>query len=340
MPPRPRGLAPRRGRRPRRPLGRRAARGDGRRPVRRSERLVNVAALDIGSNSVRLLVTGPGGTDLARESVIARLGYGVGNGGTLDPERVAATLECLRDHRARCDEHDVAALRAVATSAVRRASDGEAFLDAAEAVLGVRPEVIDGAEEGDLSFRGATSRLGPGEGPFVVIDLGGGSCEFAVGTASCDDVYSAEFGSARLTEAYVRHDPPAPDELVACLSVVEAHLDDVRRELPASLDARTFVGIGGTFTTFGAMEAADGEAVDGLRLSRAAAEDIYRTLVLDPFDVRVENPGLPRERAHVILGGACAVVAIMRGFGLDELVISERDILDGITADLAAASLS
>jgi exopolyphosphatase/guanosine-5'-triphosphate,3'-diphosphate pyrophosphatase len=152
-------------------------------------------------------------------------------------------------------------------------------------------------------------------------------------------VFSAEFGSARLTEAYIHRDPPAPEELVACLSVVEAHLDDVRRELPATLDARTFVGIGGTFTTFAAMEVADGEPTDGFRLSRQAAEEVYRTLVLEPFDVRVENPGLPRERAQLILGGACALVAIVRGFRLDELVISERGLLDGITAELAAAQL-
>jgi exopolyphosphatase/guanosine-5'-triphosphate,3'-diphosphate pyrophosphatase len=298
---------------------------------------VNVAAVDIGSNSVRLLISSSDGTDVLRESVIARLGKGVGDRGSLDPERVAATLGCLRRYRVLLDEHEVLQARGVATSSVRRATDGEAFLDAAEAVLGVRPETIDGAEEGDLSFRGATSRLATDQAPFVVVDLGGGSSEFAVGRERPDGVYSAEFGSARLTEAYIHHDPPTPDELLNCLSIVEAHLDDVRRALPAVLDATTFVGIGGTFNTFAAMQVEPGSPVDGFVLTREGAEEVYRNLVLDPFDVRVENPGLPRERAHVILGGACAVVGIMRGFGLDELVVSERDLLDGITADLLGA---
>lgn len=295
-----------------------------------------VAAVDLGSTSTRLLVRGDDGADLHRETTTTHLGGALGRGPAtaLLPDGVAATLEALARYRARCDELGVTALRAVATSAVRRAPDGERLLEAAAAVLGVRPDVLGGVAEGELAFRGATGGLDPADGPFVVVDLGGGSCEFAVGGERVEGVYSAEFGAARLTEAYVRHDPPAPDELVACLSVVEAHLDDVRRELPATTDARTFVGLGGTFTTFAAMEVDEGEAVEGFRLTRAAAEDIYRTLVLEPFDARVENPGLARERAHVILGGACAVVAIMRGFGLDEVVVSERDLLDAVVAEL------
>ncbi len=298
---------------------------------------MNVGAVDIGSNTVRVLVSGPDGADVARLATITRLGSGLGDGGQLDPERVTATLDALREAAAAFDVHGVEHRRAVATSSVRRARDGDAFLDAAAEVLGVRPEVIPGDEEGDLSFRGATSRLDAEDGPFVVIDLGGGSCEFAVGSSSCEGVFSAEFGSARLTEAYVRHDPPAPDELVACLSVTEVHLDDVRRELPAVDAARTFVGLGGTFQTFAAMEIADGDegrTVDGYRLSRAAAEDVYRTIVLDPYEQRIENAGLAPERGRVIVGGACAIVEIMRYFSLDEIVISERDLLDGITADL------
>lgn len=296
---------------------------------------MTVAAVDLGSTTTRLLVRGDDGADLHREATITHLGRGLGDGGDLPAAGVARTLDALRRYRARCDALGVTALRAVATSALRRAPDGDRFLDAAADVLGSRPDVLDGRAEGELAFLGATAGLGPADGPFVVVDLGGGSCEFAVGQQHCEGVYSAEFGSGRLTDAYIRHDPPTPDELVACLSIVEAHLDDVRRELPATGDARTFVGLGGTFTTFAAMEVGAGEAVDGFRLTRAAAEDVYRTLVLEPLDARVENPGLPRDRAEVILGGACAVVGIMRGFGLDDLVVSERDVLDGIVGQLA-----
>ncbi len=300
---------------------------------------MNVAAIDVGSTSTRLLVTGPEG-DVVRRSVVTRLGDGVGDAGVLDPARVDATLAVLGEYRALCDEAGVGASRAVATSVVRRAADGDRFLDLAAEVLGVRPELIDGREEGDLSFAGATARLraAGAPGPYTVVDLGGGSCEFAHGTLSCEAVFSAEFGAARLTERWIEHDPPLPEELLACLSVVETHLDDVRREVPGVDSTQAWIGVGGTITTFAAVEIGaptyERSAVDGFRLSRPAAEDVFRTLVTEPFADRVHNPGLPRDRAHVILGGACAVVAMFRSFGIDELIVSDADLLDGVAARL------
>lgn len=301
---------------------------------------MNVAAVDIGSTSIRLLITGSGG-DVARRAVVTRFGDGVGDGGSLDPARAEATLEVLAAFRESCDAAGVIAGRAVATSVVRRASDGEAFLDRAGAVLGFRPEVISGKEEGDLSFAGATAApmVAGRPGPFTVIDLGGGSCEFAHGLARCEAVFSAEFGAARLTERWIEHDPPRPEELVACLSVVEAHLDDVRREVLGIDATKTWIGVGGTLTTFAAVDIGlpvyDRSATNGYVLQRDAAEDVFRTLVTEPYDHRIHNPGLPTDRAHVILGGACAVVGIMRGLRIDELVVSDADLLDGIAAELA-----
>jgi exopolyphosphatase / guanosine-5'-triphosphate,3'-diphosphate pyrophosphatase len=292
------------------------------------------AAVDIGSTSTRLLVVGSDDQDRERVTTVTRLGDGVGDRGALDPARTRDTLAALGDFRQRLDRHGVERTRAVATSSLRRASDGDAFLDQAADVLGVRPEVIGGEEEGRLSFVGATARLDPAQGPFVVIDLGGGSCEFVVEEAT----YSAEFGAARLTERWLRHDPPRPEELTSCLSVIETHLEDVRRELVPVGEANTWVGLGGTITTFAAVELGlepyDRNRINGFALGRAAAEDVYRTLVTEPLADRLHNPGLPADRAEVILGGACAVVAIMRFFALGELVISDAGLLDGVVAGL------
>jgi exopolyphosphatase/guanosine-5'-triphosphate,3'-diphosphate pyrophosphatase len=294
-----------------------------------------VAAVDIGSTSIRLLIS-DGGPDLERVTTVTRLGDGVGDRGALDPGRVEATLSVLGDFRSLLDRHGVERTRAVATSGLRRARNGDDFLDRAADVLGVRPEVIGGEEEGRLSFTGATARLDPARAPFVVFDLGGGSCEFVVDGGT----HSAEFGAARLTERWLAHDPPRPEELSACLSVVEAHLEDVRRELPAVTEAETWVGVGGTITTLAAVEIGlepyDRDRINGFALTRAAAEDVYRTLVTEPLADRLHNPGLPADRAEVILGGACAVVAIMRFFALDELIISDAGLLDGVAAGLGA----
>jgi exopolyphosphatase/guanosine-5'-triphosphate,3'-diphosphate pyrophosphatase len=203
-------------------------------------------------------------------------------------------------------------------------------------------ETVSGEEEGRLAFAGATARQPPGLAPFVTVDLGGGSTEFAVGTSSCEAVVSAPFGATMLTERYLPSDPPRPEELVAALSIAEAHLDDVARAVPAIPEAMTFLGLGGTFTTIAAVEIGlaqyDRSRVNGFRLDRAAAEDVYRTLVTERLADRLQNPGLPPERGGTIVGGACAVVAIMRYFGLDAVVISDNDLLDGLIGDLAASA--
>ncbi|MEA3216346.1 MAG: exopolyphosphatase / guanosine-5-triphosphate,3-diphosphate pyrophosphatase [Acidimicrobiia bacterium] len=292
-----------------------------------------VAAIDIGSTSVRLLIA-DGQSELERRTTITRLADGIDRRGSVDDQRAEATLDTLRSYREMLRAHGVERVRAIATSVLRRARDGEAFLDRVAEVLGVRPGVVSGEEEGRLAFAGATARLGADRGPFVVVDLGGGSCEFT----TVEGVFSAEFGAARLTERWVCHDPPQPEELVACLSVVEAHLDDVRRELPEVDEAKTWIGVGGTFCTFGAvdigLEPYDRQRVNGYALSKDAAEDVYRTLVTESLEERVENPGLPADRAQVIVGGACAVVEIMRFFALDEIIISDDDLLDGLVAGL------
>lgn len=296
-----------------------------------------VATVDCGSNSIRLLVSD--GTDtIERLATITRLGGGVDRTGRLDPAGIDRTVEVLSQYRSVLDTHGVDQVRVIATSASRDASNRDEFFERAQAAIGSAPELLSGDDEARLAFRGATSGLDPAQGPFCVIDLGGGSTEFAWGTTELEHQMSTDMGSVRFTERYVEHDPPQPEELVACISVAEAHLSDVTREIPEIYDTRTFIGVAGTITTMAAVEIGlieyDPERIHRFALTKAAAEDVFRTLVTEPFDDRVHNPGLQRERAEVIVGGASILVAIMRTLRIDPLLVSESDILDGVVAEL------
>jgi exopolyphosphatase/guanosine-5'-triphosphate,3'-diphosphate pyrophosphatase len=302
-----------------------------------------VAAIDCGTNSIRLLVatadpaTGQLQT-LERLMRITRLGQGVSATGALDPEAIERTLTVLVEYRGVMDRLGVGRARATATSAARDAANHDAFFDAAEKVLGVRPEVISGAEEAALSFTGATSELDPAGGPFLVVDIGGGSTEFAFGTTELEAAISIDVGCVRMTEQFLTSDPPGPDELSACLSVLAAHMDDVRRAIPDIDRTRTVVGLAGTITTAAAVEMGlpgyDRDRIHHFELTKAAAEDVFRTLATETFAERVENPGLERERADVIVGGMCVLVQIMRSFGFGRCLVSEADILDGLALGL------
>ena len=182
------------------------------------------------------------------------------------------------------DRLGVVDLRITATSAAGTPPTASEFFDAAEGAIGRRPELLTGEEEGRLSFLGATSELDPEDGPFLVVDIGGGSTELAVGTAEPEGVMSLDIGCVRLTEKFLHSDPPAPEELSQALSVSRDYLDDVARELPATVEAATFVGLAGTVTTVAAVELGvdyDRDAIHHFRLSRDAAEDVFRTLATE-----------------------------------------------------------
>lgn len=300
-----------------------------------------LAAIDCGTNSTRLLVSrgaGPDAVPLSRVNTITRLGQGVNESGRLAPEAIDRTTAVLEEYRRIMDAHGVERLRMTATSAARDASNRADFFDAAEKVVGVRPELITGAEEAALSFAGATAELDPDDGPFLVVDIGGGSTEFIVGTETVDAARSIDIGCVRLTEAYVEHDPPQPEELYACISVTEAYLDDIAREMPAINEAKTVVGLAGTITSMAAMEIGlaewDRDAIHHFRFEHGAIEDVFRTLVTESLEDRKYNPGLEPARADVIVGGSCILVAIVRWLGVDEILVSEADILDGLVASI------
>jgi exopolyphosphatase/guanosine-5'-triphosphate,3'-diphosphate pyrophosphatase len=291
------------------------------------------AAIDIGTNSVRLLVVADG-HDLERRAVITRLGEGVDRTSELSEAAMERTLATLVDFRDVLDSHGVSAPRVVATSAARDAQNRDTFFAAATDVLGAPPELLPGDEEARLSFEGAVASLDPTDGPFLVVDIGGGSTELAVGTSTAEGVHSMNVGAVRLTELELHHDPPQPEELTNGLGIVQDGLDDALRAVPAAEDTRTLVGVGGTITTVAAIEIGlasyDRDRVHRFRLSRAAAEDVFRTLATEPLADRRHNPGLQAERADVIVGGCVVLVAIMRRLHAPELVVCDADLLDAL----------
>jgi exopolyphosphatase/guanosine-5'-triphosphate,3'-diphosphate pyrophosphatase len=310
-----------------------------------------LASVDIGTNSVRLLVADVDGsgadarvTTLDRRMRITRLGQGVDGDRRLHPDAIARTLAVLDEYGAVARELRVDALRATATSAARDSSNRDELFDPAERALGTRPELLSGEEEARLSFLGATAALhASGEpAPFLVVDIGGGSTEFVLGTSEPEGVISVDIGCVRITEQFLHSDPPAPEELSAAVSVVRDHLTDVERAIPNLRDAKTLVGLAGTVTTVAAVEQGlpeyERERIHHYRLTRAAVEDVFRTLALESAEQRRHNPGLEPERVDVIVGGTIVLAAVMRAFAFDEMLVSEDDILDGLVRDLAVGA--
>jgi exopolyphosphatase/guanosine-5'-triphosphate,3'-diphosphate pyrophosphatase len=229
-------------------------------------------------------------------------------------------------------------VRATATSAARDARNSETFFDAAERALGTRPELISGEEEAELSFRGATAGVAASRAPFLVVDIGGGSTEFVLGSDRPEALISVDMGCVRMTERHLRSDPPAPAELAAIEADVSRALRDVKRAVPVER-ARTLIGLAGTVTAIAAMQlglkAYDATKTHHAELTRAQVETLYARLVGMTIEQRRSVLAEPK-RAEVIAGGAAVLVTILRELAVDELLVSETDILDGLTASLRA----
>jgi exopolyphosphatase/guanosine-5'-triphosphate,3'-diphosphate pyrophosphatase len=298
----------------------------------------NLAAVDIGTNSVRLLITDAAGAELERDMQITRLGQGVDESGVLHPDAIARTTAVLSRYAATIAKHGVRRVRATATSAARDAKNSAAFFDAAEQALGgVRPELLSGQDEAELTFRGAVAGLGRERGPFLVIDIGGGSTEFVLGLAEPEASISVDMGCVRMTERYLRSDPPALDELAACARAVSDELASVRAAMDVAR-AGLLIGTGGTFSTIAAMalglERYDRSRTHHLQLTRdqvhAQLARIESVGVADRRELLAE-PG----RAEVIVGGAVILATLMRELPFTTALVSEHDILDGLAMSLA-----
>jgi exopolyphosphatase/guanosine-5'-triphosphate,3'-diphosphate pyrophosphatase len=294
-----------------------------------------VAAIDIGTNSTNLLIVDPQGNEIVREVNVTRLGKGVAASGLLDDSAIAATVQQLAVYASLLKQHNVETFRVTATEACRRASNANTFLDQAQTVLGKRPEIISGVLEGQLAFRGALSKLELHNGTTIVIDIGGGSTEVMIGVGNeLQHTVSFPFGAVVLTETELHRDPPRPEELTNAIGLVTDFMDDLVREQPQVLDATRVVGVAGTIVTIAAVELGiarfDPVALHGMTLTREAAEDVFRTLATESLTDRKSNPGLPAERADVIVGGCCALVGIMRRLRLPSITVSVHNLLDGV----------
>jgi exopolyphosphatase/guanosine-5'-triphosphate,3'-diphosphate pyrophosphatase len=307
--------------------------------------MTRVAAVDIGTNSARLLIAEIDGDSMTaplktidRRTKITRLGQGVNQTRRLDPEAIDRTLAVLREYAEVIAERGVTRVRAAATSASRDATNRDEFFDPAEKLLGVRPELLRGDEEARLEYAGATIGLTE-PAPYLLVDVGGGSTEFIAGTDTPEDLISVDIGCVRLTEQYLHSDPPSAEELSVAVSAVRDHLADVDRAVPGASTAKTLIGTAGTAWTMGAIElgidAGASERIHHFRLSRPAAEEIFRTLATEPIERRRHNPGLEPGRVDVIVGGVIVIVSVMRHWGFDDMLISEADILDGLARSIA-----
>jgi exopolyphosphatase/guanosine-5'-triphosphate,3'-diphosphate pyrophosphatase len=305
--------------------------------------VTRVAAVDCGTNSIRLLVadvTGATLVDVVRRMTVVRLGEGVDRTGRFSAAAVARTMAALQDYAEEIRALGAERVRMVATSAARDAANRDEFLDAAREVLGVRPEVITGQEEARLSFRGAVAGLPADAGngpPFLVVDIGGGSTEFVQGTDAVEAARSVDIGCVRLTERSLPSDPPAAAEIEAASRLVDEVIAEVALTVPV-LEAATLVAVAGSATTVAAialgLPAYDPVAIHGSVLTAAQVHEVADQLLAMPRARRAAMPVMHPGRVDVIGAGALILSRIVELADVDEVVISEHDILDGIAWSL------
>ena len=300
-----------------------------------------VAAVDCGTNSTRLLVVRATGEVAAREMRITRLGAGVDASRRLAPEAIGRTLDVLEEYRAIMDAEQVSRARLVATSAVRDASNSDAFLVPASEVVGVPAEVLSGDEEGRVSYEGATGELPSIAGRTVVIDIGGGSTEIVTRVDGAIVALSLDIGCVRLTERYLASDPPTAGEIDAARDAIDIELDRAKARIPALArlgPGDRLVGLAGTVSTLAALELQltdyERERIHHSVLSRPAVEHWCDVLGAERARERGRRPAITKGREDVIFGGALVLRQAMRRFGLAECVVSEADILDGLVLEL------
>ena len=311
---------------------------------------MTAAAVDCGTNSIRLLIAEVSDgrlRDVHRETRIVRLGQGVDATGRFAPDAIARTRTALTDYASLLRAHGVERVRMVATSAARDVTNRDVFFAMTAEVLGaVVPgavaEVITGTEEAELSFRGAIGELDSAAAPFVVVDLGGGSTEIVLGGDRVVASYSADIGCVRLTERCLHSDPPTPEEVETARRVVRERLEVALGVVPVE-EARSWVGLAGTMTTLSAlahnMTTYDSAAI---HLSRVPGSDLLAVcerLIGMTRSQRAALGPMHEGRADVIAGGAIVVEELARELrtraGIDELIVSEHDILDGIVLSVA-----
>ncbi|MFI6491759.1 exopolyphosphatase [Streptomyces sp. NPDC050564] len=331
--------------------------------------MTRVAAIDCGTNSIRLLVADADPrtgelVELDRRMTIVRLGQGVDRTGRLAPEALERTFAACREYAAIIKEHGAERLRFVATSASRDAENRDEFVRGVLDILGVEPEVITGDQEAEFSFTGATKELtGQNQGgaerpsnecgggrragdlakPFLVVDIGGGSTEFVVGDDHVRAARSVDVGCVRMTERHlvrdgVVTDPPTEEQIAAMRADIEAALDLAEETVPLR-EAHTLVGLAGSVTTVAAialgLDAYDSTKIHHSRIAYERVKGITDALLKATHEQRAAHPVMHPGRVDVIGAGALVLLAIMERIDAQEVVVSEHDILDGIAWSIA-----
>lgn len=313
--------------------------------------MTRVAAVDCGTNSIRLLVADLDRAtgeliELDRRMIVVRLGQGVDKTGRLAPEALERTFAACREYAAVIKELGAERVRFVATSASRDAENRDEFVRGVLDILGVEPEVISGDQEAEFSFTGATGELTGHTGlerPFLVVDIGGGSTEFVVGTEHVRAARSVDVGCVRMTERHltvdgVVTDPPTGEQVAAIRADIEAALDLAAETVPLA-EARTLVGLAGSVTTVAAialgLQAYDSARIHHSRIPYETVREVSERMLTLTHAERAAIPVMHPGRVDVIGAGALVLLAIMERVGASEVLVSEHDILDGIAWSIA-----
>ncbi len=302
---------------------------------------MRVAAIDCGTNSIRLLIADIDGNnfrEIVRDMEIVRLGQGVDQTGQFHPDAIARTLAAVDKFATEIAKRGVEKIRFCATSATRDATNRHLFVDGVRERLGIELEVISGDEEAALSFAGAIKDLDPSSGPFLVVDIGGGSTEFVFGTSTVETAKSVNIGCVRMTERHFASDPATPEQIEAARTDIQAAIAQAATVVPIT-KAKTLVAVAGTATTVAAA-ALDLPEYDryAIHLSRISAQQTHDAATMFATKTREQrlslgymHPG----RVDVIAAGSLVLSEIMKATGATEFVASESDILDGMAFSLA-----
>ncbi len=302
---------------------------------------MRVAAIDCGTNSIRLLVADIDGSnfrEIVRDMEIVRLGQGVDETGQFHPDAIARTLAAVDKFAAEIAKRGVEKIRFCATSATRDATNRHLFVDGVRERLGIEPEVISGDEEAALSFAGAIKDLDPSNGPFLVVDIGGGSTEFVFGTSTVEAARSVNIGCVRMTERHFSSDPVSPEQIELARTDIKAAIAQAAAVVPIT-KAKTLVAVAGTATTVAAaaldLPEYDRYAIHLSRISAQQTHDAATMFATKTREQRISLGYMHPGRVDVIAAGSLVLSEIMKATGATEFVASESDILDGMAFSLA-----
>ena len=302
---------------------------------------MRVAAIDCGTNSIRLLIADIDGInfrEIVRDMEIVRLGQGVDQTGQFHPDAIARTLAAVDKFAAEIAKRGVEKIRFCATSATRDATNRHLFVDGVRERLGIELEVISGDEEAALSFAGAIKDLDPSNGPFLVVDIGGGSTEFVFGTATVEAARSVNIGCVRMSERHFASDPATPEQIEAARTDIQAAIAQAAAVVPIT-KAKTLVAVAGTATTVAAaaleLPEYDRYAIHLSRISAQQTHDAATMFATKTREQRISLGYMHPGRVDVIAAGSLVLSEIMKATGATEFVASESDILDGMAFSLA-----